>query len=87
MLRNGLEPRHLLVVAIVFIAMLGSRKLPDTARALGRSMRMPKSEARAMKADAPAGDASSQVGAGFAADPVVDRTESAAHRREPVIDR
>ncbi|KPI05820.1 Sec-independent protein translocase protein tatA/E-like protein [Actinobacteria bacterium OK074] len=51
MLRNGLEPWHLLVVAIVFIVLFGSRKLPDTARALGKSMRILKSEAKAMKED------------------------------------
>jgi sec-independent protein translocase protein TatA len=49
MLRNGLEPWHLLVVAIVVIVLFGSRKLPDTARALGRSMRILRSEAKAMK--------------------------------------
>lgn len=49
MLRNGLEPWHLLVVAIVFIVLFGSRKLPDTARSLGRSLRILKSEAKAMK--------------------------------------
>lgn len=94
MLRNGLEPWHLLVVAVVFIVMFGSKKLPDTARALGRSMRILKGEAQAMKAQRPAEDASSQVGAGFAAEPVVDRAEpagyraeSAADRREPVADR
>lgn len=101
MLRNGLEPWHLLVVAIVFIVMFGSKKLPDTARALGRSMRILKSEAQAMKAQEPTGDESSQVGGGFAAEPVVDRAEpagyraesagyraeSAADRREPVVDR
>ncbi|MGI5136429.1 MULTISPECIES: Sec-independent protein translocase subunit TatA [unclassified Streptomyces] len=55
MLRNGLEPWHLLVVAIVVIVLFGSKKLPDTARALGRSMRILKSEAKAMKeGDAPA---------------------------------
>ncbi|MEU6316439.1 Sec-independent protein translocase subunit TatA [Streptomyces sp. NPDC047009] len=55
MLRNGLEPWHLLVVAIVVIVLFGSKKLPDTARALGRSMRILKSEAKAMKEeDAPA---------------------------------
>lgn len=72
MLRNGLEPWHLLVVAIVFIVMFGSKKLPDTARALGRSMRILKSEAQAMKADGPVNgsvkEGSSQVG-----EPVVDR--------------
>ncbi|MFJ3659150.1 Sec-independent protein translocase subunit TatA [Streptomyces sp. NPDC090119] len=49
MLRNGLEPWHLLVVAIVFIVLFGSKKLPDTARSLGRSLRILKSEAKAMK--------------------------------------
>lgn len=49
MLRNGLEPWHLLIVAIMVIALFGSKKLPDTARALGKSMRILKSEAKAMK--------------------------------------
>lgn len=49
MLRNGLEPWHLLILAIVVIALFGSKKLPDTARALGKSMRILKSEAKAMK--------------------------------------
>ncbi|KUO12764.1 Sec-independent protein translocase subunit TatA [Streptomyces sp. DSM 15324] len=51
MLRNGLEPWHLLVVAVVVVLVFGSKKLPDTARALGKSMRILKSEARAMKED------------------------------------
>lgn len=56
MLRNGLEPWHLLVLAIVVIVVFGSKRLPDTARALGKSMRILKSEARAMRDEnAPAG--------------------------------
>ncbi|MFF3904823.1 Sec-independent protein translocase subunit TatA [Streptomyces sp. NPDC001848] len=51
MLRNGLEPWHLLIVAIVIIVLFGSKKLPDTARALGKSMRILKSEVKAMKED------------------------------------
>ncbi|MEU6776737.1 Sec-independent protein translocase subunit TatA [Streptomyces sp. NPDC046759] len=51
MLRNGLEPWHLLVVAIVVIALFGSKKLPEAARGLGKSMRILKSEAKAMKED------------------------------------
>ncbi|MEU9152592.1 Sec-independent protein translocase subunit TatA [Streptomyces sp. NPDC048417] len=73
MLRNGLEPWHLLIVAIVFIVLFGSRKLPDTARALGKSMRILKSEAKAMKADdtaAPVEPASVQRSAEPAAAPV-----------------
>ncbi|WP_256107089.1 Sec-independent protein translocase subunit TatA [Streptomyces sp. ODS05-4] len=51
MLRNGLEPWHLLIVALVAIVLFGSRKLPDTARALGKSMRILKSEAKALRED------------------------------------
>ncbi|GGX36979.1 Sec-independent protein translocase subunit TatA [Streptomyces noursei] len=51
MLRNGLEPWHLLVVALVVILLFGSKKLPDTARALGKSLRILKSETKAMKDD------------------------------------
>ncbi|WP_326698324.1 Sec-independent protein translocase subunit TatA [Streptomyces sp. NBC_01754] len=51
MIRNGLEPWHLLVVAIVIVVLFGSKKLPDAARGLGKSMRILKSEAEAMKKD------------------------------------
>ncbi|MDH6572322.1 sec-independent protein translocase protein TatA [Streptomyces sp. SAI-117] len=51
MLRNGLEPWHLLIVAIMIILLFGSKKLPEAARGLGRSMRILKSEAKAMKED------------------------------------
>ncbi|MFD3564286.1 Sec-independent protein translocase subunit TatA [Streptomyces sp. NPDC058686] len=51
MFRNGLEPWHLLIVAIVVIVLFGSKKLPDTARALGKSLRILKSETRAMETD------------------------------------
>ncbi|WP_405872636.1 Sec-independent protein translocase subunit TatA [Streptomyces sp. NBC_00005] len=51
MLRNGLEPWHLLIVVVLFLLLFGSKKLPDTARALGKSMRILKSEAKAMKGE------------------------------------
>ncbi|AMW13576.1 hypothetical protein A4E84_31180 [Streptomyces qaidamensis] len=57
MLRNGLEPWHLLIVAIVVIVLFGSKKLPDTARSLGRSMRILKSEAKALKGEGGSGAA------------------------------
>ncbi|WP_244165273.1 twin-arginine translocase TatA/TatE family subunit, partial [Streptomyces silaceus] len=37
MIRNALEPWHLLIVAIVVLAVFGSKRLPDTARSLGKS--------------------------------------------------
>ncbi|MGW2281223.1 Sec-independent protein translocase subunit TatA [Streptomyces sp. NPDC001770] len=51
MLRNGLEPWHVLILAVVVIALFGSKKLPEAARALGKSARILKSEAQAMKND------------------------------------
>lgn len=49
MLRNGLEPWHLIIVLVVCLLLFGSKKLPDMARSLGKSARILKSEARAMR--------------------------------------
>ncbi|MFD5085251.1 Sec-independent protein translocase subunit TatA [Kitasatospora sp. NPDC058201] len=60
MLRNGLEPWHVLVVLAVVILLFGSKKLPEMARGLGKSMRILKAETKAMREDdtpAPAPDA------------------------------
>ncbi|WP_327290553.1 Sec-independent protein translocase subunit TatA [Streptomyces sp. NBC_01198] len=62
MFRNGLEPWHLVLVAIVVILVFGSKKLPEAARGLGKSMRILRSEARAMKHDDPATTASPTPG-------------------------
>lgn len=75
MLRNGLEPWHLLIVAVVFLLLFGSRKLPDTARALGKSMRILKSEAKAMKGENGA--------PGSAGTPVVEPSEAVSANDVP----
>lgn len=61
MFRNGLEPWHLVVLVLVLVVVFGSKKLPDMARSLGKSARILKSEAKAMKEDGkqPAGTAQS----------------------------
>lgn len=51
MLRNGLEPWHLILVALVFLVLFGYKRLPDAARGLGKSVRILKAEARAMKTE------------------------------------
>ncbi|WP_405878657.1 Sec-independent protein translocase subunit TatA [Streptomyces sp. NBC_01136] len=51
MFRNGLEPWHLLLFVLVILLVFGSKKLPDMARSLGKSARILKSEAKAMKDD------------------------------------
>ena len=39
-----LSPWHLLILAAVFVLLFGARKLPDAARAIGRSMRILRAE-------------------------------------------
>ncbi|MFE2728901.1 Sec-independent protein translocase subunit TatA, partial [Kitasatospora sp. NPDC059327] len=53
MLRNGLEPWHLIVVLAVIVLLFGSKKLPEAARGLGKSLRILKAETRALQEDAP----------------------------------
>ncbi|MER7849688.1 Sec-independent protein translocase subunit TatA [Kitasatospora sp. NPDC096077] len=57
MLRNGLEPWHILVVLAVVVLLFGSKKLPEMARGLGKSMRILKAETKAMREDDPSTDA------------------------------
>lgn len=41
---GALQPWHIIVVVLVFLILFGSKKLPDAARGLGRSLRIFKSE-------------------------------------------
>jgi sec-independent protein translocase protein TatA len=41
----------ILIIAIVVLVLFGSRKMPDAARSLGRSMRILKSEVQGMHED------------------------------------
>jgi sec-independent protein translocase protein TatA len=45
------SPWKILIVAVVLIVLFGSRKLPDAARSLGKSMRILKREVRDMRED------------------------------------
>lgn len=47
----NLGPTELIIIAVVLVMLFGAKKLPDTARALGRSMRIFKSETKAMQHD------------------------------------
>ena len=44
-------PWHLLIVAFVFVALFGYRRLPDAARSMGRSLRILKTEIRGTSED------------------------------------
>lgn len=47
------SPWKILIVAIVIIVLFGSRKLPDAARSLGKSMRILKTEVQGLHDDEP----------------------------------
>ncbi|MEI8066065.1 MAG: Sec-independent protein translocase subunit TatA [Actinomycetes bacterium] len=40
------EPSHILILLIVLVLLFGAKRLPDSARALGRSLRIFKSEVK-----------------------------------------
>lgn len=48
---NLVQPSHILLVLLVFIVLFGAKRLPDSARSLGRSLRIFKSEMNEMKND------------------------------------
>ncbi|MET9402252.1 Sec-independent protein translocase subunit TatA [Kitasatospora sp. NPDC002965] len=51
MLRNALEPWHIIIVIAAIALLFGSKKLPELARGLGRSMRILKAETQALRED------------------------------------
>ncbi len=42
------EPSHIILLLIVILVLFGAKRLPDSARSLGRSMRIFKSEIKEM---------------------------------------
>lgn len=45
------EPSHILLLLLVVVVLFGAKRLPDSARSLGKSMRIFKSEMKEMKDD------------------------------------
>lgn len=48
---GALQPWHWIVLLVVLVLLFGSKKLPEAARGLGRSMRIFKSEVQEMQND------------------------------------
>jgi TatA/E family protein of Tat protein translocase len=48
---NLAQPSHILLVLLVFVVLFGAKRLPDSARSLGKSLRIFKSEMNEMKND------------------------------------
>ena len=45
------EPSHILLLLIVVVVLFGAKRLPDSARSLGKSLRIFKGEMKEMKRD------------------------------------
>ncbi len=45
------EPTHILLILVVIILLFGAKRLPDSARSLGKSLKIFKSEMKDMKDD------------------------------------
>ncbi|MFD9726481.1 Sec-independent protein translocase subunit TatA [Streptomyces sp. NPDC059072] len=77
---GNLKPLEILLIVAVIFLLFGAKKLPDMARSLGKSARILKSEAKAMKKDGEAEDAAAaaHVADQAAQQPVAPRTIQAA---------
>jgi sec-independent protein translocase protein TatA len=76
---RAFEPWHLLILVVVIAVLFGSKKLPDAARGLGRSMRIFKAEIKEMKED----DVRRQPGSGTSAKLPVEPLEGRVVDGEP----
>ncbi|MGW4383279.1 Sec-independent protein translocase subunit TatA [Kitasatospora sp. NPDC004531] len=78
MFRNGLEPWHIAIMVVVLVLLFGSKKLPEMARGLGKSMRILKAETKALRED----DAPAEAKNGTAASQAAEQPRQAV---EPTV--
>ena len=60
---DGIGWPEILIIAVVVLVLFGSRKLPDAARSLGRSLRIFKAETKGLRHDDDAGLADGEAAA------------------------
>lgn len=48
---GALSPSHWLIILVVLLLLFGAKRLPDTARGIGRSLRIFKAETSALSED------------------------------------
>lgn len=57
----GIKPWHIIVLVVVILVLFGAKRLPDGARAIGRSLRIFKSETKGLMEDDVRGKAEAQT--------------------------
>jgi sec-independent protein translocase protein TatA len=84
---GGLRPWHIAVLVVVLILLFGAKRLPDGARALGRSLRIFKAETEGLMKDDVRGKAEvKHERAPIVEDRADVPTEQYTERRPPVVD-
>ncbi|WP_405495871.1 Sec-independent protein translocase subunit TatA [Nocardia sp. NBC_00511] len=58
---GAISPWHLLIVVLIFLLFFGSKRMPDAARSLGRSMRIFKTEVSQMQSEGKSGEAAPEA--------------------------
>lgn len=75
---GNLKPLEIVLIIAVVLLLFGAKKLPDMARSLGKSARILKSEAKAMKKDDEPTTTTDAAAADQAAQPAAARTIQAS---------
>lgn len=70
-----LSPWHLLILAAVVLVLFGAKKLPDSARSLGRAMRIFKAETQGLRDGGKTDDGQAQAAAPQQLPPPAARTD------------
>ncbi|MDT0459727.1 Sec-independent protein translocase subunit TatA [Streptomyces sp. DSM 41527] len=71
---SNLRAPEIILILVVIVLLFGAKKLPDMARSLGKSARILKSEAKAMKKD---GDADGGATTGTTSEAPADAAQQA----------
>jgi sec-independent protein translocase protein TatA len=80
------SPWKILILAVVILVMFGSRKLPDAARSLGKSMRILKTEISTMHEDGEQQDATAVQTATAPPSPAVSGQQAQVDQLQAQID-
>jgi sec-independent protein translocase protein TatA len=74
---GALKPWHIILLVVVIVVIFGSKRLPDAARSLGRSMRIMKAETKGlMDDDKPKDDLAEKADAQNARHPLTGEVQS-----------
>ena len=81
---GAVRPWHIIVLVVVLILLFGAKRLPDAARALGRSMRIIKAETKGLADDDVDAKAEAQSGRTPLSGTIDDDKPSAKPTVDPV---